>query len=811
MIHIEKIDGYQIFAHEPCAVDISDTINEILERKKVNIRVKLNHKDQHIMKDTEFEELCTAHFEENFETLAAESPLILPCKEPEILKGVVKVMQEWCRKRNKLSKIKGLILHSFSALRHLEHFGFTREVLKGSFKIEEFSEKSIVVYNPQEYMLLLIRNAESQDLVTDIKLGLDDLKMFILLFSDKLKGSNMKLISLVVTDKEHNLESICPDCINSNVIPLETFKDADTFNNWCEAKASYFEIGTIEKINTNFVKSFSAKITGTMAATFIYGKYVPTMTKNPVKRMISSKVLLTRKQMEIFNSQDKHMIIRGGFGCGKTIIAEAMFRKMSENLKNDEKLYFICYDSRSELLHQMAKDAQENKLINVTLFHNKEKRKLSEIIKGILEENESTRKMNFVVDEFDGEDLDESEAKSLNGIFNESLKESYILLVEQPIKKERVVNNTRQERNMFELLKNMKLYELNRVMRNSVEIHNLVKLTADVLEKQTVFIHQEHNTVESELITHERQGGNYESLKSNVSKNEVVKKLPNPPPDVNAKLPPRQTDPHEYPKIKPSIPALGLDEAQAVSRSATGAGDKGIKTISEFQFAAADKTGHKIRSNKPAFFEVGDKSDFEKVLSLIAIFEHREIYKSEHVVLHFDTITNEIPNIFLFPLTHHFDLKEKLTNEYRALNPTKKSVLVCSYCTFRGLEHPKITIVIDRDIYYIQHYLVEALARCTTDLWVVVLENSPTLTDVTANWKAKQAIKQWEIKILIDASLEENVELESTSNENSDIITTKFKLEYYKKLKEKYVASVNTDKNFESEKELAAKKIILQR
>ena len=54
-------------------------------------------------------------------------------------------------------------------------------------------------------MLLLIRNAENEDLVADIKLGLDDLKMFILLFNDKLKGSNMMLISLIVTDKECNI------------------------------------------------------------------------------------------------------------------------------------------------------------------------------------------------------------------------------------------------------------------------------------------------------------------------------------------------------------------------------------------------------------------------------------------------------------------------------------------------------------------------------------------------------------------------------------------------------------------------------
>ena len=99
--------------------------------------------------------------------------------------------------------------------------------------------------------------------------------------------------------------------------------------------------------------------------------------------------------------------------------------------------------------------------------------------------------------------------------------------------------------------------------------------------------------------------------------------------------------------------------------------------------------------------------------------------------------------IFLFfPKAHHFDIREKLTNKCGTLNPTKKTVLVCSYPTFRGFEYPKVTVVIDCDRYYVQHDLRETLARCTTDLCVVVLENSPTVTDVTLNWKTKQTIKQ---------------------------------------------------------------------
>ena len=55
-------------------------------------------------------------------------------------------------------------------------------------------------------------------------------------------------------------------------------------------------------------------------------------------------------------------------------------------------------------------------------------------MRDILEQDESPKKINFVVGECDGEDLDESEANHLNKLFNESLKQSFIFLIVQPIK-----------------------------------------------------------------------------------------------------------------------------------------------------------------------------------------------------------------------------------------------------------------------------------------------------------------------------------------------------------------------------------------
>ena len=80
----------------------------------------------------------------------------------------------------------------------------------------------------------------------------------------------------------------------------------------------------------------------------------------------------------------------------------------------------------------------------------------------------------------------------------------------------------------------------------------------------------------------------------------------------------------------------------------------------------------------------------------------------------------------------------RVTSEYKEFRRStpEKTILVCNFRAFRGLESPAVTVVIDRDIYSIQHYLVEAMTRCTSKLAVVVLERSNTLSGITAQWKA---------------------------------------------------------------------------
>ena len=169
---------------------------------------------------------------------------------------------------------------------------------------------------------------------------------------------------------------------------------------------------------------------------------------------------------------------------------------------------------------------------------------------------------------------------------------------------------------------------------------------------------------------------------------------------------------------------------------------------------------------------------------MIAIFENLDVYNKDHVVLHFDTVNNGIPRNLQFIFEYHFDIHEKVTNNYKEFALPNRSILVCSYLTFRGLEHPDITIIVDRDIYFLQHYLVESLARCTSKLTVVVLQKSTTLTKVLEEWKKSQLVDHWKIICSKDT---QRTDLDVKKQKNGKIEVT-FESEHYEKMEERFIS-----------------------
>ena len=815
MCHNQKVDGLQIIAHNPNVSDILNRIQVIkknlAENFKHTVYLGPNRKCESYITESKFEELCRLYFEVYYENLAKQGPLILPwkvtCDYSRNLKKLTPVMRSWCEETNNTrTGIKGLVLQSFSIWKHLRWHGFKEEIIKRYLQTDNISEElSTVVYNPQESAVLLLHKAKSEKLETNIASAFDYLKMFILLFHNVL--TNMKLIPIVVTDQNVNPDGAdCHDCIKH--VLLE--KELVDFSDWLERRENYFQTGNRNKIREDLSKRFLAKVTGVLAAASISPNHVPMFIDEQYddEQMEHVKVLLTPAQMDIFFSEDKHMIIKGGFGCGKSIVAAAMLEKIAENLKNDEKLFHICYDARSELLNKIVKNTQGN--CKVTPFQNKDGLLLSAIIDQITKAYRS-EKINLLVDEYNGEDLDTSEAEKLNKVFNESLKESYIVLIVQPIEKERIINNVRQKKNRFDILEDtMKEHHLTSNMRNSTEIHKLVEATKEVLkDKQTVFIHPKDSKIgdesrkkqENEEVSEEKDISKKQTKKESQEELENKRKLVENHSDYKMENrgenkessgenstsdEPETEAEHEserQPEKNYGDSVMGLDEAQAMLGSSMENDIGGKSTRSNFAHAEVDNIGHKIETEKPLLFELGDEEEFQRGLSLVAIFT--KLIKSKHVVLHFDTKPNAIPSALRFVFDYYFDGKKETTN-FKEFETSKK-VLVCSYPTFRGLEYPRITVLIDRDIYFQQHYLVEMLTRCTSQLFVVVLKNSPALTNVLEKWKNEELVNQWKTKI--STKKNQTKDIEFSWDDEQRIINGTIRPKYYDNLEKEFRSS----------------------
>ena len=794
--HRERTDGFEIIAHNPKANDIFSNVQEILAKKnKGKIQVLFGPDGISFLDESEFEKECAENFKRCFETSADEDPLRIPWKIPEKSERIIDIMLQWCKETNKVSGTKGLVLHSFSILKLAYRHGFTKEMLQDYIKIGNDPEAPIiVVYNPHESALLLLRKAENKELANDIASAFNDLKLLILLFYDVLVESGMKVIPLVVTDENVNADNL--DCLSCMTLLLseKEFTDIGTFDEWWASREEAFGTGYKGKINEALSKRFLAKLTGVLSAALLYPNCIPKFTeeRNVHQHMEYLKVLLTQEQLDVYYSEQKHMIIRGGFGCGKSIIANAMLQKISENLKEDEKLFYVCYDPRSELLKKMVKNNQEK----ITPIENKKGRKLSEIIDDITKV-EGPGKVNIVIDEYDGEDLDESEAERLNEFFDKSFKEAFIVLIVQPIEKRRIIKEIPEKKNRFDLLKKtMKTYSLERNMRNSIEIHELIEATKEVLStKETVFTHpKDNNTSDQLFIIKESAGGNSigEFVSAKVGPQEPGSEL-------------KRELKGQSGKISSNL-IMGLDEAQAVMGSPMVDNAGGSRTVSSFLYAKVPKTGHKIKTQKPVLFELGGMEDFHKHLSLLAIFEKILNIRNKQVVLHFNTETNLIPSALQFANENY--LHKKITTNYEEFESSNKSILVCSYPSFRGLAHPIITVLIDQDMYYLQHYLVEMIARCTSELYIVVLQNSSALESVAKVWKEKALVTLCKTKISVDPAQRDI--LDPDYSKYPDFIDAKFKFESdkYKELEIAFRLLTSKDKTITAKWEQIAKEII---
>ena len=328
----------------------------------------------------------------------------------------------------------------------------------------------------------------------------------------------------------------------------------------------------------------------------------------------------------------------------------------------------------------------------------------------------------------------------------------------------------KEEKNRFDLLHNFNRVELNLVMRNSIEINNLIWVTQNFLkEQETMF---RHPRVENASKASTKINKFFRFWKKVVSpaktskekeaivdtKNSVDKSTNKVTQDTREKTSLADKPISDLKIQDRAVGNIGLDEAFGFAGIPRASRDDWNRIVNRFRYIPSKGIGHNVKSQCPKLFQVDyantENQSFENFCALTRTLKELKIKNcnsnNKHVILHFDTSNNETP-ILLAPVIEYLEIGPKITNNYKDFKYLEsKSILVCNFRFFRGLEHSNITIIIDRDMYNLQHYLVETMARCTTKLNIVVLQKSETISNIVAQWEkeldGQPLIEHWKVQ-----------------------------------------------------------------
>ena len=670
---------------------------------------------------------------------------------------IMRTMENWCDKYQEEGSIKGLVIFGYSLDDHLKFLKYPDDILKSYLYNKEEQadfQETVTVYNPQKRVIFLITRAkEKKNLEDEINSSIDITLKFVFLYNDILKNSGIKLINLLATDGDVDFYRWkCKFC-KHQVISMRSLDSCSSFENWLEKKKFHFktEYDPANK-NNSFSLEFSAKLLGFLASfQFLKEEHfhwrLPSLTDNPATQMVETTILLTPEQLRIVNSPNKHLMIQGCYGSGKSLIALKKTEMTLKMLKHDEILCFLSYDSRSVLTTDIVSTS------DIKLYRNTNALKLSELIDNIKNDHPEN-KINLIVDEFDAEHLDETEAKKLNQIFttDEKFRDSVICLVFEALTRERMVNGIKKEANLLHILKSMERKELTYNKRNTLQIHNLVKVTTDVLKNQTTTVSVPIYTAKQLKI----QLGLKKTLKKERGGDAQDQ-------DIADQQPKNEKDEDNNVTENVNVSKkLIFDEA---CKYLSGPIDEFIVTkevTTIFRHKESKHSGHSIESEKPNLYEIYyPQESAEFVLSLIVVLEQvigKDCQNMEkHVILHFD-VEKDIPSMFDLAFKM-MEILENLTTRYEEFQKIdNKRVFIADFRAFRGLEYPCVVVVLDRNVSGLEQYLPECLNRCTTHLHALLLnENSEMLKktqhlkSIITAWRKPQLskilINSWKVSI----------------------------------------------------------------
>ena len=204
---------------------------------------------------------------------------------------------------------------------------------------------------------------------------------------------------------------------------------------------------------------------------------------------------------------------------------------------------------------------------------------------------------------------------------------------------------------------------------------------------------------------------------------------------------------------------LGMDLDQIFQRSATlkKRNARKSKIVSKFGFLCEPGQGVDIEGLKPNVIEFSKDIDLTSdiaVISLALVLKHSIGNNKTTTLLY---MTDEQPKILrrtiqlLKKLDEPFSYTEDIAG-YLQDNKKSRMILTGSFWNVNGMEFDHVVIVVSQSEYFLQHYLPQAISRCTFDLTLVLLpkekedtkkgllQKLQNLNSITKNKKTRETV-----------------------------------------------------------------------
>ena len=571
--------------------------------------------------------------------------------------------------------------------------------------------------------------------------------------------------------KDEIITNFCLQC-NPFLLTSTELRNQATLAHWLqvilpEALTSIRDRNQLST-SSNQTKSILETYIGLASTIIGYMANIPLLVSSGPKDIHTAiqNIQLNNSQIQAYLSPKQHVVIKGSYGTGKSVIAQLHLERLAHE---GGIIYYILFDPFSMMescIRNTARKLEEKENIEsldirvtnlATIAEEFEFSKLPPLSKVIssIHEKHGDEPFQIIVDEFDGQTLDKYEAENIEKELN-LLPNNFVLIVAQAYENERVfirqgISEIKQKKLFQYHLTQMEVIELRKTMRNSVSINNLLSVAVSTInETASEFLHpisgeskaiSKKSTLQKRTFlrvkrwfTRERSG---EESSSSSTYDDIY------PTQSSSSIPTEEQEesshkddafPNNNVELDTIFTLLSQRNLQCSSE----------KTVTWSKYMKNDGSGHNYIGPKPFLIYPPKRNELIKMIKAMKYSkitdEHLNILRllicfnisfttSPKVI-----ICNYVKEFYLFANSLSimkipyndcaYDFRDSKTYKLKEQLTCTSQHIITSRRSFRGMEAQSVILPVYYHDEFGRHYTVENIARTTVELSMIVLDEN---------------------------------------------------------------------------------------